>query len=243
MVQGIKRIMGERDRAPKLPITIPILQRILTLHPNPSSIAEFNYIAAVCLAVAALLRSGEFTHKNINTFDATIHLTRGSVCFEPSFEAPTHITLHLPSSKTDPFRRGVTLYIAAAPHALTCPISRLKTLYISDPRPSDSPLFVGQEGNPLLRKDLIQSMRNDLAKLGFDPRAYSGHSFRRGGATSAFAARLTDFEIQQLGRWRSDTYMLYIEPDRRRMLQVSSCIHWAVPVAQDFVPPVLPFAI
>jgi len=66
------------------------------------------------------------------------------------------------------------------------------------------------------------------------PSKFSGHSFRRGAASSAAAAGLRDFELQQVGRWRSDAHKLYIEPNPYRLLSLSSRLHWAVPDAQPF---------
>ena len=40
---------------------------------------------------------------------------------------------------------------------------------------------------------------------------YTGHSFRRGAATSARLAGLSDQVIQLLGRWKSTCYRLYID--------------------------------
>ncbi|KIJ28408.1 hypothetical protein M422DRAFT_270266 [Sphaerobolus stellatus SS14] len=56
------------------------------------------------------------------------------------------------------------------------------------------------------------------------------------------AAGFCDFEIQQLGRWRSDAYKLYIEPNRARLLMLSSRLHGPVPVAQNPEPSALPLA-
>ena len=41
----------------------------------------------------------------------------------------------------------------------------------------------------------------------------TGCSFRRGGATFAFQARLTGYCIQDIGMWKSDAYLRYIEKD------------------------------
>ena len=41
---------------------------------------------------------------------------------------------------------------------------------------------------------------------GFDASKLSGHTFRRGAASSAAAVGFNNYEIQQLGRWRSDSY-------------------------------------
>jgi hypothetical protein len=242
MVRGIKRYMDEKDRKPKLPITFEILRLLVSLYPTPTGTGILNYNAAIRLAVAAFLQCGEFTVRKSRSFDTAAHLTRSSVRFEPSFAAPNYIVLSIPCSKTDPFRKGMSLFISAAPGASTCPVTSLKELYTLDPRPPESPLFVGDDGLPLLRADLIRRLRNDLSSLGFNASQYAGHSFRRGGASSATAAGFHDFELQQLGRWRSDAYKLYIEPNRLRLLSLSARLHWAVPNAQPPEPPSLHFA-
>ena len=231
MVRRIKRYMGEKDRKPKLPITFAILCRLVALHPAPSSIGNLNYIATICLAVPAFLRCGEFTVIKATSFDPAAHLTRSCAIFQPSFGSPRYIMLSLPSSKTDPFCKGISLYISAAPGSPTCPVTCLKRLYLTDPQPPESPLFVGHDGAPLLCVDLLRRLREDLTQLGFQPSQFAGHSFWRGGASSAAAAGFSDFELQQLGRWRSDAYKLYIEPNKDRLLSLSACLHWAIPNA------------
>ena len=71
---------------------------------------------------------------------------------------------------------------------------------------------------------------------------YTGHSFRRGAASSAAAAGYSDYEIQLLGRWRSDAYRLYIDVPHDCLLHLSTRLHWAVPDAQPFTPPELRLA-
>ena len=53
---------------------------------------------------------------------------------------------------------------------------------------------------------------------------------------------VNDFELQQLGRWRSDTYKLYIDPNKDWLFSFSARPHWAVPNAQPPEPPPLRFA-
>jgi hypothetical protein len=52
-----------------------------------------------------------------------------------------------------------------------------------------------------------------VAKLGLDPKRYSGHSMRAGGATDLFMARVPYFIIKRMGRWKSDAAMLYYRAD------------------------------
>ena len=49
-------------------------------------------------------------------------------------------------------------------------------------------------------------LKISLQCLGYNPRMYSVHSFRRGSASWAFEAGLPGEIIQSLGDWRSDAY-------------------------------------
>jgi hypothetical protein len=89
---------------------------------------------------------------------------------------------------------------------------------------------------------LCFAAQGNLLEAGYDPSRFSGHSFRRGAASSAAQAAFTEYKIQQLGRWRSDTYKLYIDASRPRLLN-SARLHWAVPTAPPFEPPSLHVAL
>ena len=124
-------------------------------------------------------------------------------------------------------------------------MAALREIYKGDPATEGSPLFSGYErGSALSREHFITRLKALLSSLGLDSARYSGHSFRRGAATSAAVAGYSDNEIQQLGRWRSDAYKLYIDLPKDRILHLSSRLHWAEaePHAQPFEPPALPFA-
>ena len=65
-------------------------------------------------------------------------------------------------------------------------------------------------GQVFSRQLVTQTIRDCLESRGYTGH-YSGHSLRRGAATSARGAGLSKDEIQLLGRWKSDCYRLYIE--------------------------------
>jgi hypothetical protein len=127
----------------------------------------------------------------------------------------------------------VTVYVSTAPGHVTFPLTRLHALFDSDCCPADSPLFIGQDGLPLLHADFIKQLWVDLVCLGLDPSSFAGHSFCHRDASSAAAAGFHNFELQQLGHWHSDAYRLYIEPTWSHLLSLSSWLHWAIPIAQD----------
>lgn len=238
LIRGIKVYHGEKDRKPVQPITLPVLTALLE-QLKPGVVAGHTDIyAACCVAYGGLLRSGEFTAgKGKNT---NLGITRQHIQFLPNFEHPTHIILTLPASKTDPFRKGVTITIAAAPGKPTCPVAALKRLYTEFPdRAPTSSLFENPDGKPLSYSHFVASIRTALESAGLNPKLYAGHSFRRGAASAAAAAGYSDYEIQLLGRWRSDAYKLYIETNPQRILHLSSLLHMAHPHLIPFEPPAL----
>lgn len=64
---------------------------------------------------------------------------------------------------------------------------------------------------PFTYPQLQNTLKSLVALIGLDPKAYSSHSFRRGGATSAFRAQVPPELIQLQGDWASDAYKLYLQ--------------------------------
>ncbi|CAK5284821.1 unnamed protein product [Mycena citricolor] len=237
LIRGVKRFHGECDWKPVQPITLPILTAMLSeLRPGDTP-GHTTLYAAFSLAYAGFLRSGEITAGS-GSSSASLNLRRSNVEFLPSFDECTHVNLTLPASKTDPFRKGVTISIAAAPGLITCPVAALKRLFTELPRPLTAPLFEGLDGKPLQYKAFVAGLRDALASAGIDPTGFAGHSFRRGAASEAAAAGFSDYEIQLLGHWRSDSYKLYIENSLSRILSLSKNLHMAHPHSVPYIPPV-----
>ncbi|KAF5341496.1 hypothetical protein D9757_008250 [Collybiopsis confluens] len=162
-------------------------------------------ILRALLKRVSLLR--EFTVGDKEVFNPAVNLTRDSIQFLPSFENPSYVRLTLPESKTDPFRKGVSILIAAVPHSPFCAVTALKNLFSIHLLPSSSPLFAMTDGRPMSRSFFVSTLKSQIEAVGIDSTGYSGHSFCRGAATSAAAAGYSDYEIQLLGRWRSDAYI------------------------------------
>ena len=52
-------------------------------------------------------------------------------------------------------------------------------------------------------------IKQAVALIGLDPKCYSNHSLRAGGATDLFVARVSYPIIKKMGRWKSDAALLY----------------------------------
>ncbi|KNZ79495.1 hypothetical protein J132_09578, partial [Termitomyces sp. J132] len=200
-----------------------------------------SFDAAFKTAWAGFRHCGEFTLSQGEKFSPMSHLTQGCVAFLPSFEFPSHVRIDLPTSKTDPFCKGVSILLAKAP-SLTCPVTALHNLFLVDQKPHDAPLFTNLDGSPLSHNMFISLLKQHLLHCNIDPMHFSGHSFCWGVATAAAAVGYTEHKIQLLGRWRSDAYKVYIDVLQECMLSLSSRLHLATSHAHNFAPLSLLFA-
>ena len=73
-----------------------------------------------------------------------------------------------------------------------------------------------------------------LQLIGVDPTAYSRHSFRIGGATSA---SLAEYEIQMLGRWKSNCYKTYDRSPLKVLIQFPQWIAKNASIAYHYANP------
>ena len=85
--------------------------------------------AACCLGFFDFLRAGECTIPDDNSYDPTCHLGYKDVAVD-SREGPQVIRITIKQSKTDPFRKGIDLYIGRTGNDL-CPVAALLS-YLAD---------------------------------------------------------------------------------------------------------------
>lgn len=207
VIRGAYKLFGTAPVSQPLPITLPVLQAILKqmrLHPEnfggPASALALR--AAFALAFACFLRMSEFTYV---TFDRDTDLRRASV--DLSSDPPT---LSIPASKTDPFRKGVTVAIPEGSTTDDCPRRLLRLwLYDSSGRPDDALFYL--PGHSFSRTIVCGHLASALVDAGYDPSSFSGHSFRRGAATWAASIGIPDEQIQRLGRWAGSSFNRYID--------------------------------
>ena len=131
--------------------------------------------------------------------------------------------LTLPASKTDPFRHGIQITVAASNDA-GCPVTAMRNLFAVDThRPPSAPLFcIGRlEQQPFTREYVVQNLRELAIRSGLGQAAWNGHSFRREAATWATEVGIPEGEIQTLGRWKSDAYKSYLEYSRQKRIRLS----------------------
>jgi len=223
VLKGIKKSQAStKPPRARLPITSAIMAQIKSfLSRNPHLYNNIMLWAASCLAFFGFLRCSEFTTPSQDEFDETVHLCFKDISVD-SIQNPTVISIQLKQSKTDPFRRGVTLMLGITNQPV-CPVKALLP-YLSIRGSRPGPLFL-MENQQYLTPHLFRSLLFDiLSDIGLATDRYNTHSFRIGAATSAKTAGISDLHIKMLGRWQSDAYQQYIKTPPSELAKFSKLL-------------------
>lgn len=206
---GVARGKEGRSTQRKRPITPTILRHILSLKCDK----EFGgptwemFWGACCLAFFGFLRAGEVVPPSTQGYDPRYHLNFADLSANHKSH-PTVIHVHIKASKTDPYRRGTTVVMGETKKDL-CPVAALLG-YLRTRGSGAGPLFKFKDGRILTKPTLVKWVQRALARLGYDEKGYSGHSFRVVAATTAASVGIQDSIIKAMGRWESTAYLLYI---------------------------------
>lgn len=195
-LHGAKKLLGTKTKK-KLPITVALLRRLRPYDCSTELGTKCWCICVVCLF--GLFRMGELTATPAN---------HGQVPVVGDVTKPTDAfrVITLQRSKTDPFRHTVDVILAD--HG--CPDFNAVALLdeVIGHRPSTEPLFE-YNGRPITRTAVIAHLKSAITRLGLNASAYSGHSFRRGGAQTLEDLDVHPDIIRELGRWASYCWVQY----------------------------------
>ena len=205
VMEGLARSRPARSKLIRLPITTQLLNRMRSVLDRDNE-DHHVFFAICCLGTYGLLRSGEI-------FEDQNQGQPGLRVGDVTIKSKDEFSIHLSKSKTDQRKGGVEVeYFANS--SPSCPVAAFVRGYwmrLGMGQPRSDPLFVWRSGRRVTKYAFIEMLRETIAALGLDPKKYSGHSFRRGGATSLAAVGVPASTIQHLGRWKSVTYQLYID--------------------------------
>ena len=220
-LRGVRRLEGEKGVVgrERLPISPNILRRIKKVwdQGTPGQ-DEVMLWAACCLAFFGFLRAGELTVPSEAAFDDAVHLTRDDLAVDNP-RNPSVLRLRLKASKTDPFRRGIFLFIGKTNSDL-CPVAAVLS-YLLMRGKTRGPLFQFADGRFLTRQRFVAAVRDAMGKAGVECSRYCGHSFRIGAATTAAARGMEDSIIKTLGRWKSLAYLEYVKIPKQQLASYS----------------------
>ena len=206
---------------PRLPIGPDILCQIRALWSPSADHQETIMLWAVCTTCFfGFFRLGELVANS--QLEGQNSLQFNDLAID-SATSPSMLEIHLRHSKTDRFGSGVSIFLGRSFNDL-CPVSAMLAFLAVRGGGGDGPLFCDLDGSPLTKNRVVSKVRLVLQTVGLDDKAYAGHSFRIGAATTAAERGLEDSLIKALGRWESDAFQLYIRTPREKLTAITQIL-------------------
>ncbi len=202
--------MGDSSN-PKLPITFDLLRGIFK-HLDLRSPFDRTFWAACLVGFFSFFRKSNLLVTSLASFDSSRHL-----CARDAEFTVQGVILTVRWSKVIQFRQRILqIPIPLIPGSPFCPSTLLAQLVLDYPLgPQPFPLFRYKKENkvvPLTAREFTRKLHATLHSCGVPHERYSGHSFRRGGATYALQCGLPVDLIKIQGDWNSNAYERYLEP-------------------------------
>ena len=221
VLRGVKRCESQEARPPKerLPISPNLLKCMKKVWNSDVSIPNRRMLwAACCVAFFGLLRIRKMVAPSRSAYDPSVHLSLSDVSMDEP-RRPTTLKISIKQSKTDPFRKGVDLFLGKTDTDI-CPVRALLN-YLVQRGTAQGPLIMLEDGSFLTRQYFVSAVRDALQRAGIDQSKYCGHSFQIGAATTAAARGMEDSVIKTLGRWQSVAYLQYVRIPRNQLAAYS----------------------
>lgn len=219
-LKGISRLVSH---TPKQALAITI-SSLLNMHEvlNMDCLHELVVFTAALFAFFLLARLSNILPVSASKFDVGKDLCRRNIFFIDG-----HLVVVFNWTKTIQHgERQLVIPLVSIPSSPLCPVKAYTRMVSLIPASSISPAFVFPvQGNlkVLTKSSFIETFRKLLVRAEIPlANSYTGHSFRRGGATWAFGIGVPGELIQIVGDWKSDCYKRYFEFSLDVMLQVSS---------------------
>ena len=84
----------------------------------------------------------------------------------------------------------------------------MKTRHLRSP---ESAVFTLRSGMVLAKAQVHRVLKAAARRAGFDPKDFTSHSLRAGGASAMYHNGFTYEQIQRRGRWVSDVWKIYVQ--------------------------------
>ena len=215
-MQGLKR------RLAKTPFFVmPITPKILTLVYSFLDMSKPSDLALWCLYLVALfclLRKANVVPE-AGPMDPQRTLTRDHITLDQENKM---VYIHVTFSKTIQFcQRDLVIPVPSNNNPALDLFRHVEKLFATVDAPGSSPAFSFSKTSFVSYKSFTTRLKSLLTRAGLAPDLYSGHSFRRGGATYLHKVGGSILQIQAAGDWSSQcfTRYLYLSTEERLKAQ------------------------
>ena len=204
-MQGLKRRLAKVPFQ-VLPLTPAILKKMF-LHLNMNNIQDRALWCSYLLSFYGLLRKSSAVPKSAS-YDTNKVLVRRNVSVDLENNM---VYLYLGHGKTNNFcTRDVLIPVPGNDDPAMDPVRHVHALFSSVSAGPSAPAFTYAKGKFVNYTSFTSRLKGLLKKAGYDPKLYSGHSFRRGGATFLHTCGGTALMIQASGDWSSQCFTRYL---------------------------------
>ena len=213
-MQGLKRRLA---RTPffVMPITPEILIKIYS-HLNMSRPEDLALWCSFLVAFFCLFRKSNVVPETLE-FDPKKTLTRDHIAID---KAARIVYINVTFSKTIQFcSRDLVIPIPENEHPALDLVRHMEKLLDTVKADPKSPAFSYSLRSFVTYKSFTARLKSLLTRAGLNPNLYSGHSFRRGGATFLHQVGGSILQIQAAGDWSSQCFTRYLYLSTQERLQ------------------------
>ena len=204
-LQGLKRRLAQTPNQ-VLPID-PSILRLLYKFIDPNKPEDLSLWCSFLVAFYCLFRKANVVPEQ-SKFDPSCILTRSDIAVDIESRK---ILVFVGFSKTNHFmKRSHTIPIPANDDEAMDLFRHIKKLFRICPAGPDAPAFTFGRGQFITYKSFTTRLKALLRKAGKNPDWYSGHSFRRGGASYLHSVGGNTLLVQTLGDWASQVFIRYL---------------------------------
>ena len=204
-LQGLKRRLA-RTPFQVLPID-PTVLRLMYSKINLKRKEDLALWCSYLVAFYCLFRKANCVPEN-SRYDANKILTRENIGIDKN---ERKVYIYVGFSKTNQYRKkDRCIPIPANDDPCLDLYRHIEQLYTLVEEPLTAPAFTYGNGKFVTYDMFTKRLKQLLSSSGLNPDLYSGHSFRRGGASFLFSAGATQLMVQVLGDWSSMVYTRYL---------------------------------
>ena len=204
-LQGLKRRLA-RTPFQVLPID-PTVLRLMYSKINPRKKEDLALWCSYLVAFYCLFRKANCVPEN-SRYDATKILTRENISIDKN---ERKVYIYVGFSKTNQYRKkDRCIPIPENDDPCLDLFRHVEQLFSLVEEPQTAPAFTYGHGKFITYDMFTRRLKQLLSTSGLNPDLYSGHSFRRGGASFLFSVGATQLMVQVLGDWSSMVYTRYL---------------------------------
>ena len=216
-LHGLKRKLA-RTPNQALPLTPAIMRNMFTKL-DMDIVKDRALWCSYLVTFYCLFRKSNSVPKSGTKIDLKRTLLRQNIKVD---EETNTVYVYVSFSKTIHFgNRYLVIPIPGNSDEAMDPVRHLKALFSAVDCSPESPAFSFSPGKFITYSTFTTRLKRLLDQSGYDSSLYSGHSFRRGGATLLYRLGASVLQIQISGDWSSQCFAryLHISEDERREVQ------------------------